>query len=170
MTMREEEYRKYIESDEAVDEILEAGEEVKMQVSPHEEREVRLTVRLKADEVQMLDKLCDDLGVGRSTALKIALRMASKGLVISSPLGVGQQKIGGETLLALLTAIEQVAATSDPGMYRRVARTRKGPSIGSSNSVMIFPIKGVRLGRSQTLRPRFARATSDPQLSRTRCG
>ena len=90
MSMMEEEYRKYIESDEALDELVEA-EEVEMQMAPSEEREARITVRLKAEEVQMVDKMCDQLSVGRSTALKIALRMASQGLVISAPFAPGWQ-------------------------------------------------------------------------------
>lgn len=82
--MTEKEYRKWIESDEAVDKILKHGEEVEMKVAPKEEREVRITVRLKSDEVKIVDALAEALGVGRSTAMKIALRMAAGGLAISS--------------------------------------------------------------------------------------
>lgn len=101
----EKKYREYIERDEAVDEIMEHGEEVDLNMSPEDQREARITVRLKADEVKMVDQLCDQLGVGRSTALKIALRMVSKGLVLSSP-NVWSRPFSGMDVADMARAIE----------------------------------------------------------------
>lgn len=82
MTNDEKAYRKYSESDEAVREILEharvaAEDEIKM--VPREQMEARVTVRLSADDLVLIDAACKSLGVGRSTFLRMAARAVAQG-------------------------------------------------------------------------------------------
>jgi uncharacterized protein (DUF1778 family) len=72
----EEAYREYIESAESLEALLDA-EEVELKMPAPEDKESRVTVRLKDDDIKLIDKMCDVLGVGRSTFLKMAARIVA---------------------------------------------------------------------------------------------
>lgn len=81
MSEEEQAYREYISSEEAMDGIADnaqstEGNEIKM-VS-REQMEARVTVRLSADDLDLIDAACKSLGVGRSTFLRMAARAVAQ--------------------------------------------------------------------------------------------
>ncbi len=83
-------YREYVQSDEAVEQLLKA-EEVELEMPAPEDRETRVTVRLKGDDIKLVDTMCEILGVGRSTFMKMAARMVAQGVSVTRPFEESRQ-------------------------------------------------------------------------------
>lgn len=103
-TADENSFREYIESAESVEALLDA-EEVELTMPSPQDRESRVTVRLNSDDIKLIDRMCDILGVGRSTFL----RMAARVVAISSLAGIKE----GNWLPFLEAAATTEAMTKD---------------------------------------------------------
>lgn len=85
---------KRIQSEEYLDQLVEV-EEDELRMAPKSEREIRVTVRLSADDVALVDEMCKMMGVGRSTYLKIAAAQG-RGVVTETRLAAGKRRSGSD--------------------------------------------------------------------------